>query len=708
MAQELDPAFKPKLDPAFKPAQPVQTAELDSAFKPVSTEPEPEESGLIDNIIQWGTTPLIGGDNPLVQQAMESPELPGPELKHRLASEVSSPFALIGELLGGAGVLYGGLKAFRHFNRARRVGDAVAGAVDDVPTPITRAEPEDSFLEVSDDVLEAPTTGTFTAGRSEGPLPQAYRDRSGEAAMEGLVPDRYKIKINETPVETPTPEVANAIKRQPETQAMFDATNARFLDVLKEGKPLMHAVEPQDLVNIADQIKLNPNLLPEEMKSARHGITQLMKGEIPSPTEIHYLADTFGDEFADALIHQVVKDRTKVGKTQDFMRAIMTSFDLSAPGRQGKKFWYTKEFRQSFPAMFRAWGDEKAYKAVIDSILEHPNFVRPRDESGRVIGRSLAERAGIDITDFLTRREEIFGSRLAEKFPGVKASQRAYVAFLNKLRADRFNTLLTRAEKAGHEIDDKFLKGLGDFINNATGRGSLDLKIGGRQVLSDQKDQGWLNQIFFAPKLHAGKLRLWGQGVRGVLDPIAKRVLSPEHYTAMDPMIRKEVLKTLANDAALSAAVMGLVSEMGAEVETDPASSDFMKAKIGNTRIDPHAGDQQYLVAFTRLFSNRYVSPTSGREHEPWSFEYGQANPGKILADFTANKLAPLPSALVNIMFGRNIEAEGLTDSVTSEMVDKIIPIMMQDMKEIYEEDPDLLPLLIPSMFGVGVQNYGR
>jgi hypothetical protein len=53
----------------------------------------------------------------------------------------------------------------------------------------------------------------------------------------------------------------------------------------------------------------------------------------------------------------------------------------------------------------------------------------------------------------------------------VRASGRAYVAFLNKFRADAFDNYLKIAEAQGRDVTDQNLLESISWVNYATGRG---------------------------------------------------------------------------------------------------------------------------------------------------------------------------------------------------------------------------------------------
>ena len=139
----------------------------------------------------------------------------------------------------------------------------------------------------------------------------------------------------------------------------------------------------------------------------------------------------------------------------------------------------------------------------------------------------------------MTSREEAFMSNLAEKIPGfghlARGSDRAYTGFLNKLRADVFDDLVSKAKLTGSD-NPNMAKDIATFVNAATGRGSLPAAL--------EKAAPALNGVFFSPRLMASRLTL--------LNPVY--YLNPK----TDPFVRKEALKSLMGFAAVGSTVLGL------------------------------------------------------------------------------------------------------------------------------------------------------
>ena len=279
---------------------------------------------------------------------------------------------------------------------------------------------------------------------------------------------------------------------------------------------------------------------------------------------------------------------------------------------------------------------------------------------------------------------------MAEKLPGVARSQRAYVAFLNKARADVFKSLVDSAKKSGFdpEKDLELARKLANSINVSTGRGSFG------KLEESATAMKALSEVFFAPKLMASRVQMY------------TRVLNPKLYSEANPIVRKEALRSLFGIVGTSGIVSGLAGLAGAQVSKDPTSSDFMKIKIGNTRIDNMAGLQQYGVAAARLISGKSTSSTSGRTTNLAEPKFGQQTRADVMTNFFTNKLAPIPSFVWAWMNTREFDGEPF--EVKKALLNRTVPIVAQDLYELAQDDPSMLPLGVLPMFGEGLQTYGR
>src|SRR5690606_16281417 len=110
-------------------------------------------------------------------------------------------------------------------------------------------------------------------------------------------------------------------------------------------------------------------------------------------------------------------------------------------------------------------------------------------------------------------------------------------------------------------------KGLADFVNTATGRTQIKSK-------TLKSAQPLLNAIFFSPRFLASRAQM----------------LNPAWYMRLPPQSRKRAAKSMLKLAGTGLALASLAKLGGADVETDPRSSDFMKIRIGDTRYDIWGG----------------------------------------------------------------------------------------------------------------------
>lgn len=451
-------------------------------------------------------------------------------------------------------------------------------------------------------------------------------------------------------------------------------------------------LEQPDVDALYDQIANHPRSIGYNEVHAITGMQRLLDGQVPRPFEVDQLEKIFGPDIKRHI--PVFRGQSLVNEAVNFPKSVMASMDFSAPLRQGLGMIHRKEYWTSFDDMFKSFGSEKAFKGVQQSIEASPYF-------------PLMQESGLHLTDLgsMSTREEAFMSNWAESGKplgyihpalqkgyantmgrAVRASDRAYTGFLNKLRADSFSALIESAKLQGLEPEKNLYltKELANYVNNATGRGSL-----GRL----EKSAVALNDVFFSPRLIASRVNM----------------LNPMTYANASPMVRKEYLKSLFAIAGTGVGVAALGKLAGGEVENDPESTDFGKVKFGNTRLDPYGGFQQYIVPAVNLITNKKVSTYSGHEYELGS-RYGLSTKGDILfgkRGTLPNKFAPVPKFAWDWLFAN--KADKPPFNAKTELGSMVVPMIIQDTYDVAKENPRLLPITIPvGTFGMGVQTYGK
>nr|MDD5350044.1 hypothetical protein [Chthoniobacteraceae bacterium] len=358
-----------------------------------------------------------------------------------------------------------------------------------------------------------------------------------------------------------------------------------------------------------------------------------------------------------------------VGETLNLSRAIKTSWDVSAVGRQGAFIGIGNPLRAALnlKPMLEAMVSERRAAAIDAQIQSRPNA--PLYAQSKLF---LAPREG----SRLSAMEEAFMSRLAKRIPGVRASGRAYITFLNKLRADTFDSLHADLVKSGTASPAE-LQAIANYINVATGRGTLP----GRTAAAGE----FLATTFFAPRLVISRFQLLAGS------PLYGGTARTRYLVA------REYGKFLGGLAV----IYGLGTLAGASLETDRRSADFGKLKFGNTRVDPLAGLAQATVLLARIRSGQTKK------------ENGKIAPAPLtqtVGNFLRNKLAP---TLGNAADARDIlvgqkPPPGHPQTLTGLAFDTVTPIPFSDIWKLMEEEgiPAGTAFSLLSLLGVSVQNY--
>ena len=444
-------------------------------------------------------------------------------------------------------------------------------------------------------------------------------------------------------------------------------------------EPIRPQLAQTDIDALFNRVESHPLVGGFQKIRAKQGLAKLLGPagtEVPTTSELKLLRRVFGDPLVQTLTTGRKDWQAVAGDVLGVPRALMASTDLSAPLRQGvfAAAGYPKQFFGSFRDMFRSFGSERAYQALKESIVRRPTF-------------SLMEDAKLALTGLddlsLTGREEQFMSTLAERIPVagrlVRASNRAYTGFLTKLRADVFDEMLRQAERAGVERTPQLLESAGKFVNSATGRGDL-----GSFELASRA----LSTALFSPRLMASRLNL----------------INPVYYTRLDPFVRKQALRSLLGFAGAGTTVLGAAKLAGAQVGIDPRSADFGKIKIRNTRMDIWGGFQQYPRIAAQLITGKLISSTTGRELRLGE-GYRPLTRKDIIERFFESKANPVVGFALRLAEGRSFD--GTKFNVPLEVRSLFVPMVVQDLLDLAQQDPKLLPLILPGEAS-GLRLLGR
>ena len=415
--------------------------------------------------------------------------------------------------------------------------------------------------------------------------------------------------------------------------------------------------------------------------TANGALNKILTGEIPTPSEIGLLERALGTEFGQVLT-KATEQRNGLKTVLEVMgvpRAVMSSFDVSMPLRQGGILYSRKEWRDSWKPMFKALVDEDNFRAIQDDIVQdmHP-MTRLLAKKGTLTGFAAQSKDAVE--------EQFMNAYLAEVIPGVRASERGAVAFLNKLRNDYAKNIFNGWESKGVEITPKMMGDLADWTAIVTGRGPIPEQLG-------KNIPALMSSLFFSPKFLSSRIAM----------------LNPKTYLDLDPLVRREAMRDMVAYFAPgvgAVGALGLAAKAGVipgvSVETSPLSSDFGKVRVGNTRLDPWAGFQP-IVRYAAQLATGTAKYSSG--------EINDRNRVETAGNFIRSKMAPVPSFVVDALTGNSFVGQEV-DVASGQGLDRaaaerLAPLFAQDMAEaIATGNPFSIMASTTGLVGFGAQTY--
>ena len=374
-------------------------------------------------------------------------------------------------------------------------------------------------------------------------------------------------------------------------------------------------------------------------------------------------------------------------------RAILTSVDFSAVLRQGGIT------AASHPILsFKAMGD------MFRSFASEAGFSRAENALTNRKNAQLYRQAKLALTSIhgrLSAQEEAYMSEWAKRIPLVAGSERAYVAFLNRVRADMFDAMAASVGKNGG-VTAAEARLIANYVNVVTGRGDLG-KVQGVAVP--------LATVFFSPRFVASRFQFL------TLQPLRRGLIKPETRGSAKVRlaIAKEYARTLIGVglfySTMKMALHALLGEPGKDkkwdIVFDPRSSDFLKIRIGKTRIDPLFGLQQVTVLGSRLTTGETTNlrgrtvPIRGPK-----VPFGGTTSSDVMTNFLRSKLSPILGVAWDTIKGENFRDEPMTPGAAAKGL--VVPISFQDIADLMKEQGLTAgtALQLVNLFGVSVQTH--
>lgn len=378
-------------------------------------------------------------------------------------------------------------------------------------------------------------------------------------------------------------------------------------------------------------------------------------------------------------------------------RTVRASADISAPGRQG---WILGVANPK--AAYKAFGDQMRALMTEEGLIRAQNSITERPNA------PLYKKADLylaPVDGAVNLKEEAFmgadALRRWKRYNPVRASDRAYAAYLNRLRADVFDNMV---KALGNEATDADIRDIARYINVASGRGDIGLKGSSDAGKSIANAMPALAMGFWSPRNLASRV----QFVTGV--PLAQ--------AAKNKATRKLIAREYAKSIIATGGLIGIAKlalerpwddsprEKLGSVSGDITNSDFGKIRIGDTRIDIMAGVQQPLVLIGRLMTGKVTSPTSGKSSDLRSPKYGQPGPGDLTWRFIKSKANPVFGSAEELYTGRDFVGNEV--GTGEALANVIVPL---SVKEIYDaltqegiDKQDALVLL--NLFGISTSRF--
>lgn len=388
----------------------------------------------------------------------------------------------------------------------------------------------------------------------------------------------------------------------------------------------------------------------------------------------------------------------RVGDVLSAARSVRTGGELSSTLRQGGFFAPShplvtaKAFGRQLKAVFSKKATYKAYEEAFDA--------RPIVQEWKKHGVEFTKVHSSD----LLKHEEPFRSEIAKKIPGIVHTEQGYSAMLNEQRlgvAEAHGRWLKFLDgKLGLKVTDADYQAVARLINDGTGRGTLGKTTGPLRGIGAAERSVIVRHGFFAYR--------WLKSRANLMNPV--------YYAKLPPAARLIAAKEALHFAGATMATLWLAGKLGAEVDKDPESPDFLKIRIGEQHYETPGGYSGLARAIVRsaIHSLGRTKGTLVKKGDRWlDTETGKthAGPSEFGLDFLRTKLAPAPGVAVDLLSGETLERDEagkkLPPTLGRELSQLGEPLIIENMRKAYTRGGvSGMAWTLPEVLGVSTLQY--
>ena len=402
-------------------------------------------------------------------------------------------------------------------------------------------------------------------------------------------------------------------------------------DLLKQFNNMKAILSPEDerkfLADLAAK-KLGSEVTVKETKSvaAAANEAQMARNALALDPMNPKLQEEYGAAYLKFLDHVDSLKPSKLGNVivgaANVGRTLSTVGDWGWTFRQGWGMMSRPQLWEGLVRSFKYAAKDASYQKLRAQVIGDPDY-------------ELMKTGGLRLPAVareLSGKEEEFMNQFTGKVPLLKQIERGQQGLATFVRFSVAKKMLRDARLAGEDIrkGSQPVRDIMNSVNNFSGSGNLGVNDRYANV---------------SPVLNAGLF-----SARKISATV--NMANPLNYFSpkISMTARKANLRNLIGSLGMTASAIYLAKLAGSDINTEPTSSDFLKARIGNHHIDLSGGNLTYATLMARMIKNQSTS-TTGKVTK-FGEGYKPETRGSTLFNFVRNKLSPMAGVLADSLLG--------------------------------------------------------